>query len=690
MSHFTPINAKKQDGDKDSNLSFAAIILCPDKGLSLPLTPDWCPWIYPFDGQYPQYSNGIDPFRRAVSVKYGLYTLAGVGPGELQNRFNAANTLIKEKEDDVFLYVKMLNSIVAFLSDVEKKVKSTCESNSLRIMPIVLTIPRQWNVKFEAVCRQVVAQVFHHEPLNVFFVTDAAALANVILREHLVDIRKLGDHRSVLFLDFGAHSMNGSIFQIVYEGDQKYHFYQFEFITGAGGGSNLWSYLVGERCAKLYQEKTGEPLSNEKLHAILSNFNKHKHMLGPGYINSSLIVDQRHRIVLSPKELSRYYNMAHQGVWQMVMTALLTLKKYQKRMNPVVVASGGTARHSAAREQLRSSCNKVGLPPPVFAESEFDIANNSGKLARGAALAEGDRITVRRFLERGAAFGLLESLAPGSDGIASWETEAKLLFTSTSQKAAVFNATGMNEHAIVCDPYYPLRTEGSRPDLRMDNSSFLCRIEKLPKGQWSLTMSIAEYDGRTCLTIDVKRWWNQSQPPTTFRYGPVQIYYDAGTNCVRIDPTVVLRCHIIAVADDEEEDEFADELFLPAERLASVGGRHASPAPETADQLVRKSPVAIPTVAGGGLGSSQADNAPTPEERSKKHVTANHEPEAAAKPVQSGANLLKSSSEVLDEHKTRTRTPLPSSRRRSKRPRTEPKSYAVDPLAGYEGLLEKK
>ncbi|TDZ27952.1 hypothetical protein C8035_v008619 [Colletotrichum spinosum] len=203
-------------------------------------------------------------------------------------------------------------------------------------------------------------------------------------------------------------------------------------------------------------------------------------------------------------------------------------------------------------------------------------------------------------------------------------------------------------------------------------------------------MSIADYDGRTCLTVDVKRRANQSQPPTTFRYGPVQIYYDAGTNCVRTDPTVVLRCRMIAVADDEEEDEFADELFLPAERLASVGGGHASPAPETADQPARKSPVAIPTVAGGGLGSSQADDTLTPEERSKEHVTADHEPDAAAEPVQSGANVLKSSSEVLDEHKTRTRTPLPSSRRRSKRPRTEPKSYAVDPLAGYEGLLEKK
>ncbi|KAI0191905.1 hypothetical protein F4808DRAFT_465288 [Astrocystis sublimbata] len=70
-----------------------------------------------------------------------------------------------------------------------------------------------------------------------------------------------------------------------------------------------------------------------------------------------------------------------------------------------VVVTGGTAKSKWLQHQMRQLCANNGLQPPIFLHDR-GLSDLNARIAEGAAYAYAHPLSVERFLEAGAAFGL--------------------------------------------------------------------------------------------------------------------------------------------------------------------------------------------------------------------------------------------------------------------------------------------
>ncbi|KAF6835285.1 hypothetical protein CPLU01_04365 [Colletotrichum plurivorum] len=478
-------------------------------------------------GEAPDYG------RRAIPLKYAFYILTLERDRVFDGEYSLV-TPLREHRDDPDFQSRLQEGLVDLLSAVHEEVVNQCDLHSLKT--IALSIPTQWTLEFEDVYKQIVLEVFPLPGDSICFYTETESLAHVLMTENLKQILTGGDHDVFLFLDFGGHNMNGCIFNIVYNEDRKGSFYRIHDAFGKGGGSELWSYYVCQHFANVFRQRTGRLPNPSESEDMLRSFNPNKDRLGPHRSNGPLSPDGHRDIKLLEEDINDCFERGLREVLEEARRQIEVVSRMQgPDLKPMVIVSGGTARHSCVKARLKDMCNASGIERIIFVDEICNIRCSSGKIARGVAYAASNRITLEEFFQRGAAIGLQRKRLPTrgqTNSEQEWDnfTEHGCFFSLKDTRPWLFQATGNDEYRIICHPFFEARQGVTERTLNFDKCYNFLHLGELRNGRWQITFALTTVEGQTMLTFETRRrGYHGDTEETTSTTLPM--FFDGGTNC---------------------------------------------------------------------------------------------------------------------------------------------------------------
>lgn len=116
-------------------------------------------------------------------------------------------------------------------------------------------------------------------------------------------------------------------------------------------------------------------MTTKRKQAILDNFNQNKVLFGPGTANEDTVLviienGKSWEIVLGKDKVDKAWEEAHREPLRLAACRITELTGLGKGR---VVVSGGTGRHQALKDRLKSMCKEAGLPEPFFTDDlDFD------------------------------------------------------------------------------------------------------------------------------------------------------------------------------------------------------------------------------------------------------------------------------------------------------------------------------
>jgi len=159
---------------------------------------------YPFEKGPVYVGEKLDPDRTPISLKFGMYVLAGA-KDELVKEYEVLKPLL-ERADDPALRYRLESGLRELFTVLHKNITEACTRQRFSIAAIGLSIPSQWDLDFESVYRDIVATTFQEPPDKIFFHTETESLAHYLFKEEFTKLDVLSDD-VILFLDFGGHNM---------------------------------------------------------------------------------------------------------------------------------------------------------------------------------------------------------------------------------------------------------------------------------------------------------------------------------------------------------------------------------------------------------------------------------------------------------------------------------------------------
>ncbi|KAK3311916.1 hypothetical protein B0H66DRAFT_571251 [Apodospora peruviana] len=504
------------------------------------LTGDFSSSGYPFDDRGPVYlGEDTSPDRQVVSLKYGPYVLVNTSDSLLQEYLLVGPLM--ERRHDVKFRDRLRRGLEDLFRVIEARVKEICKRERLQIVEIALTIPAQWTLVFEDLYRNIVADVFKCPSSNIFFCTETEALANFLLTDHLEDLGEDGCHHEViLLLDFGGHSANGCMFEVIQGEDGESSFFQIGKSFGVGGGSEQWEYAIGERCTQLFMDGHPAAMTFQRRQNCLDQFNRKKANLGPGFEASvRFSIDDEGVpwfLTVKKEDIDKCWEQAYCGPLKVASDSIAQVAKLDAVYHccPLVVVAGGSGRHGTLRQRLTEMCKRANLREPFFID-DLNSTYGTSNIARGAAYAIGNRLTTARFFERGAAIGIQMRQGIRNPN-ALWDNTAKFLTSTDRQKPQTFNATGRDEFQLVCDPVFSTRVNKEDENRLYYTKCYnLLYLGKLAGGKWCFVLTLeGEGDNMWLVVNRSRKPFKRKSRWTDVRTDRLPLYFDAGANCVHV------------------------------------------------------------------------------------------------------------------------------------------------------------
>ncbi|RYP18208.1 hypothetical protein DL765_004065 [Monosporascus sp. GIB2] len=521
---------------------------------------------YPFGRTGKVYlGDDPDPERESVSLKYAFYVLAN-GSDELLEEYRLLDKFRSRKHDPV-LRERLQEGLDQLFSRFFGRVKAVCKTRRVLITKIALSIPSQWTLEFEDVYRDVIARaarVVNTSEIEIFFVTETQALAHFICSKYLeILIHPNGVGSEVfLFLDFGGHNMNSCIYHVGYDANNEPSFYLMGTPVGAGGGSELWEYNVLQKAIDVIETQQGRlrAMSNKHKQRLRDDFDREK---GHQALEESTSFQFEARgldgklleIALGPDRITSCFNEALKRPLEKVEEQLQQLAAMGEK-EPRVIVTGGTARHRGLRARLVELCEKYRTLPPVW-EEDLEVDEYTVKVAEGAAYAVSNTLTVEKFFDRGAAFGIQRLQRWTRDSPSSkenWDDIAKFLMSKDRQGTRIkIGVNGLDKLKIICDPFFS--PHGDDDNLHYNNCYDILPLGQPTQGDWYYSMTLDGRGDNMCMVLE--RWLrpHKKHRASYFDEKRIPLFYEKGSNCVQVGY--------------EHED--------PSELLASVVERYRSP-----------------------------------------------------------------------------------------------------------------
>ncbi|KAL0941658.1 uncharacterized protein CTRU02_204421 [Colletotrichum truncatum] len=385
---------------------------------------DFSSTAYPFDTDQPVYIGElIDPKRQGISLKYAFYVLVNEsdhGEDNLFKQYSLVNPLRRHKDDPNFIF-RLETGLRDLFSAVRKLATQQCKNRRLKITSIGLSIPSQWTLDFEDAYRRIIIDVFGVPRDGIFFHTETEALAHFLLQDHRALLLESGDEEGecdsvadyevLLFLDFGGHNMNGCIFNVVYgkERDQNKDasFYGISEPFGAGGGSEHWAYNIGELFLRKLDRFPGYKITHRERQKQLEWFHRNKDCLGPLQELEMIDFGGDMDIDLLPEEINNCFEQSVEEILNIAKSNIEMVSQL-KGVTPVVVVSGGTAKHVVIKRRLKDICSKNGIQKLRFV-ADLNIENDNIS-DEGQHLAFNENKILVEGRETPMAYGMMKPL----------------------------------------------------------------------------------------------------------------------------------------------------------------------------------------------------------------------------------------------------------------------------------------
>lgn len=181
---------------------------------------------------------------------------------------------------------------------------------------------------------------------------------------------------------------NGCILNLVYGSNDSVSLYRIEerfcgyfasesnaksltHLVAAGGGGEYWNHYIEQKCVERIANGPGGPfrMTSEDRYELLGAFNKAKvgFFRGLDAKPFQFASPEGWRVQLSPNEIEDCFKNAHRCVFEEAKSQIETSSTLDS--DPLVVISGGTAKHEGVRSQLKEICTAVGVSPPNFVEA---------------------------------------------------------------------------------------------------------------------------------------------------------------------------------------------------------------------------------------------------------------------------------------------------------------------------------
>ncbi|ETS85957.1 hypothetical protein PFICI_03982 [Pestalotiopsis fici W106-1] len=550
---------------------------------------------YPFDDGEVYLGQKIDASRQSISLKYAFYVLANA-PADLASQYQVSEPLRRRQREPDFL-VRLQEGISQLFNTIYHRVVEVCREERLRVTTIGLSVPSQWTLDFMDLYRGIVSDAFRHDPKSIYFVTEVEALAHFLFARkvnRLIPLEDSVQNAIVVILDFGGHTMllhkNTCTLKLVHDSNGLPAFYLIGEPEGVSGGSELWELLLVETSLEILQREHNIVPSGANRQKLLDSINNAKYELGPQYENKDfdhIVRDGKkdYMIGLDESCVTNCFDKALRKPLALAATrirdAATTLKLDNQidapdiMLKPRVILSGGTASHQGLARMIEDICRRNGLDKHV-ATDDIRIHYDSVKIASGAAFAVASSLTVEKFLQRGAAFGLQmrQPVNPGStESEHKWDNTAYFLWSlrKPNQPLDIF-VTGRDELKIICDPFFEKEHGNQKKELHYDKCYDFVSLGRPTKGTWTFSLDLVGEDDKIRLIIRTSRQFGNSRPQS---YEPVGLllHYNRGSNSIHPgrescdsteDPDILALKYYPERVREQEQD--TRDLVVPGTR----------------------------------------------------------------------------------------------------------------------------
>ncbi|KAI1356292.1 hypothetical protein F5Y01DRAFT_309705 [Xylaria sp. FL0043] len=469
--------------------------------------------IYPIDGDEPIYEgNTARPNRPSLSAKLSFPSLAeGASESNLyQEGYELVLRHLATLNDDG-VRERARRGIEDLLGIIARDVGRQCEKikPQVDISAIALSIPGHWTLAFEEVYQKMIKKAFNKNKVDIFFLTEAEALAHFLYHERLLEDEK-GKGSIVLIMDFGGHNMNGCLIDVAGSPDGKDHgschigFYHVTKAEDAGGGSEQWEHYIAEECIQMMMHQgfiqPHQSATPRQRQLILDDFNRFKkdcENADADFEFRCLTKKGRTQpLSLSANRVAAAHDEAFEFALQKANNMIEQAAKLSNK-SAHIIFTGGSVRSKFTRQKLEKYCEDHGMSNGLRFIADEGPHNLTMRIAYGAAYAIAYRLSVQEFIDRGAAFGMqvreIGPRTPNPEG-EPWNDEAPLLFSRGEpvHDAPRFSTHGLSEFRIICDPFFKDSNESVLVHTGCYN---FVDLGILRRGKWSFRISIKDVEG---------------------------------------------------------------------------------------------------------------------------------------------------------------------------------------------------
>ncbi|KAK3948619.1 hypothetical protein QBC32DRAFT_317628 [Pseudoneurospora amorphoporcata] len=431
------------------------------------------------------YIENLGPDARLGGpLKYGLYILSDAKE-ELTKDYHLMKDLLQEdrRNKDEFRR-KLRLGLVQMFTKLKGRVDKVIEARekNWKVGKLGITIPSQWTLDFEDQYREVLAEVFDWNVAQarrrIAFIFEPEGLAAYLLHRREYEDDDIAqsspnEHRMVLCLDFGGHSMNGSLYWINAKRGEVLSFFAMAPAFGHAGGGEQLADSVLRACEQNWSKTSPDAvaLTPRAKSQIMDHIKRRRVCWGPGSTTAPAVETFEFNdskgmgagvIKLKKNVIDACWRTAHRPLLRIVQKNLRSLRdQYRKErdrgttVRPLVVVAGGSLTNAVLLEQVKELIDACDLGPALIVNKE-GIAHHAVRNAIGALYALRKAMTVRQFLNEGAAIALQTKQARNKE----WTSHATPVYyyhkaneTEMHPLCEVAVLAG-DRVRLTCDPFY--------------------------------------------------------------------------------------------------------------------------------------------------------------------------------------------------------------------------------------------
>ncbi|KAK1671755.1 hypothetical protein BDP55DRAFT_287153 [Colletotrichum godetiae] len=329
------------------------------------------------------------------------------------------------------------------------------------------------------------------------------------------------------------------MFHVQKSDDDQLSYHRVGETFSAFGGTQRWEQKVRSFCRWYVSNSQKSELPPRQRAKLLEQFHREIKRFETGEIEPMRLTADDTRNNMQKYTVDIPKSHAERFFWEALKQPILLAEKKIAEAASLgsqvkIILSGGSGKNSVVQAWLQTKCRSHGIPDPCCLYENLG-KEDSWNISKGAAIATANRMSVRKAMAQGAAYGFQRGgYAPKH----AWEEEVEVSLDSLRSRPWKRWCNGEARVKIICDPFLQKR----KSHLSFSSCCDIIELPQPPKGYWQFTLRVvAEGDD---LRLVVARDYMGHTGKKIYRQAPalnLPLYYDPSYCC----------CLIKTDADDE-------------------------------------------------------------------------------------------------------------------------------------------